>query len=108
MNQCPCGSFTSIGCGQTGRPLYLEEMEMKTEKNEYGTYEVHQTFRIYGDDKSAYLEVGEDGDCLGLIEVRTVDLHSENYYGKIRLPLMPKLARLLGQTLIKMADEMEK
>jgi hypothetical protein len=71
------------------------------------TYKTQHVLRVYGDDKDAFLEIGEDRDHLGLIEIRTTTEDSVNYYGNTRLPLTPKLAKMLGLALIKLAGEMD-
>jgi hypothetical protein len=70
---------------------------------------VGHTYKIFGDDsEGAFLEVAEDEECYEILEVRTTNELSEQYYGKIRLPLNKEMARLLGETLIRASNEMEK
>ena len=66
---------------------------------------VNHFYRITDDDHEAFIEVGKNGDG-GLIEIRTTTEYSQQYYGQIRLPLTKELAKLLGETLIKAAQEM--
>jgi len=71
-------------------------------------YKVKKTFKVYGDDKDASIEVGDDHDDIGLIEISTTDEYSRKYYGEFRIGLTKELAKLLGETLIKAANENEK
>ncbi len=71
-------------------------------------YFTEHIIKVYGDVEEAFIEVGPDTDVPGIIVLSTNSPGSQEYYGKVRLALMPKLARLLGEALIKMANEYEK
>lgn len=70
---------------------------------------VEHVFRVYdlnGD--GAFLEVGTDGDGLDMVEIRTTDKTSKEWFGEHRLSIDKDTARALGETLIKAANELEK
>jgi hypothetical protein len=55
-----------------------------------------------------FLEVGPDSEFSTLLELRTTDEKSKQFYGDIRIVLTKEMAKALGETLIKAANEMEK
>lgn len=63
--------------------------------------------RVYTDEGKACIEVGPDADGLGLVELRTTNEISEEYFGKIRAGMSVEVARSLGSALIAAANEAE-
>ena len=59
--------------------------------------------RIYDNNDGRYVEVGPDGDGLG-VEIRTTGENIE-YFGKINLTLSAEMAKELGRALMLAADE---
>ena len=66
---------------------------------------VEKIYRIWNDDEGVFLEIGPDSDRMGGIEIRTTTIKSEEYYGKLRLPLSPELAKKLGEILIQASEK---
>ena len=67
-----------------------------------------EVFRcVYNDDTGAYIQVGPDGDSLDLVDIRTVDPHSIEYYGKCQLTLHPEYAIALARAILQAAQEAE-
>jgi hypothetical protein len=64
--------------------------------------------KIWDDEDGVYVQVGPDGDSLDLVELRTVDETSEQFYGKIRFVMHPIQAREVAAAILACADEMEK
>jgi len=52
----------------------------------------------------AVLEVGTDGS---LVEIRTPDARSIEWYGKVRLGLQPEIAVALAHAILKVAKTLE-
>lgn len=61
--------------------------------------------RVFNDDEGVFIEVGPDSEGLSLIEIRTTEPKSVEWYGKIRLPMSRELALKLGQTLVAAATD---
>lgn len=70
-------------------------------------YEIEVVYKIFNNADGAYLEVGPDSDGLGCVELRVPE-KQEHYFGKVRLAVSPELARLIGQAMIKAADDIAK
>ena len=75
------------------------------------TFFVEPVVRLWApstpDKPNVSIIVGYDGDDLGLVEMRTEDQESKEYFGNLHLSLPPKMARQLGQALIEIAGRME-
>lgn len=63
---------------------------------------------VWDDEEGVALQVGPDSDSLGLVELRPKDEKAEEYWGKLRLTLHPKMAAALGQALINAAADADK
>lgn len=61
--------------------------------------------RVFDDNEGVFIEVGPDCDGLGCVEVRTTNKECQDYFGEAKLTMSPAIARLLGEALIKAADE---
>lgn len=70
-------------------------------------YETEVVRRIYDNDEGVYVEVGPDSDALGLVELRTGDKASEDYYGKLRFTMTKEQAIAVGHALIAAAAEVK-
>lgn len=54
------------------------------------------------------VEIGEDSDCPGLLELRTMGSENKEYFGVVNLTAMtPEFARHLGLALCAAANEQE-
>ncbi len=71
--------------------------------NDYDTETVR---RICDNQRGTYIEIGPDGDGLGLIEVRTSGKSAE-HYGEIRLVIPTVMARLLSYALVRCSEELD-
>ena len=70
---------------------------------------VESVYKIYSPEgDGAFLEVGPDSDGLDMIEVRTTDKASEEWFGKFRFGVPKDMAKALGEILIKASQESEK
>jgi hypothetical protein len=61
--------------------------------------------RIYDDNTGACIQVGPDGDALGLVQLRTPDSVSKENFGDVRLTLEPEMAVLVGNALLSAAAD---
>ena len=62
--------------------------------------------RVVWDDKDGVsLSIGPDSDSLGLVEMRTTDTKSAEFYGKVRLCMPKEMAIAVGEALIAAAEE---
>lgn len=72
------------------------------------TFYVEPLVRLWTpNERDTFLDVGRDGDDFGLVELRTGNEKSAQYYGEIRLALNPDMARQLGRALIEVADRLD-
>lgn len=55
----------------------------------------------------AVLEVGTDPDTGSLVEIRTPDARSIEWYGEVRLGLEPEIAVALAHAILKVAKTLE-
>jgi hypothetical protein len=68
-------------------------------------YSLEVVRKVYDDDQGVALEVGPDCDGTGLVQLRAVTPASQEYFGSVDLTVTPKMAKLLGEALIKAAEE---
>ena len=57
--------------------------------------------------RDAVLEVGFDPDTGSLVEIRTPDARSIEWYGEVRLGLEPEVAVALAHAILKVAKTLE-
>lgn len=62
--------------------------------------ETEVLYRVHYD--RHFIEVGEDADGLGMIEIRTSG-ESAGYFGAVRLSITPEVAKHLGAALLNAA-----
>lgn len=63
--------------------------------------------RLHEPHERVCLEVGEDPDIEGLVQLRTPDKESKTYYGEIRLTVSSDKARQLAAALISVANQLD-
>jgi len=68
---------------------------------------VSSLFKVWNDDDGVSIEVGEDLDGLGLIEIRTVDDDSKTWFGDFRVPLSLPMAKGVVKALQEMIRQIE-
>lgn len=68
-------------------------------------YSVELYRKVYDDDHGVCIEVGPDSDGLGVVQVRTPDAASKEYFGDIRFTVPKEMAAILGKALIDAASE---
>jgi hypothetical protein len=64
--------------------------------------------RVYDDDRGSYIQVGPDADALDLVEIRTTNQLSREYFGDFRLVLHPEFAIALANAMIAAAQEAQR
>jgi hypothetical protein len=64
--------------------------------------------RVYNDDHGSYIQVGPDADALDLVEIRTTNPLSKEYFGDFRLVLHPEFALALAFAIISAAEEAQR
>lgn len=67
-------------------------------------FDIETIIRLHEPMEYAYLEIGEDPDIPRIVQLRTPNKESVEYYGDINLSLSPEKARQLGAALIQIAD----
>ena len=60
---------------------------------------------VWHDKEGVAIQVGPDADGLNLVQVKTYDKKSEEFYGVIRFTMDAEVARSLGRALIDAADD---
>jgi hypothetical protein len=60
---------------------------------------------VWHDKEGVAIQVGPDADGLNLVQVKTYDKKSEEFYGPVRFTMDASIARALGQALINAADD---
>jgi hypothetical protein len=68
-------------------------------------YEVEIVRRVYDNVAGAYVEVGPDGDGLGIVEIRTSGKNVD-HFGPIRFAIAPDMALALADAIKACAEEM--
>jgi hypothetical protein len=68
-------------------------------------FEVETVTRIHIEE--ATLEIGSDADTGELVEIRTPNAESVDYFGDIRLSLSPSMAHAVGTALIEQARRLK-
>ena len=63
--------------------------------------------RVYNDDSGVYIQVGPDADALNLVEIRTTNPLSKEFYGDFRIVLQPEYAIALAEAILAAAREAE-
>ena len=72
------------------------------------TFEVEPIVRLHSKYESAYIEVGTDPDFPEIIQIRTMDEKSRDYFGPVSLSLGVAHIRQLAEALIHVANAVEK
>jgi hypothetical protein len=62
---------------------------------------------VWHDKEGVAIQVGPDADGLNLVQVKTYDKKSEEFYGPIRFTMDADIARALGWALIRASEEAE-
>jgi hypothetical protein len=60
---------------------------------------------VWHDKEGVAIQVGPDADGLNLVQVKTYDKKSEEFYGPVRFTMDASIARALGRALINAADD---
>jgi hypothetical protein len=63
---------------------------------------------VWHDKEGVAIQVGPDADGLNLVQVKTCDAKSEEFYGPIRFTMDADVARALGRALINAADDADR
>ena len=64
--------------------------------------------RVWHDKEGVAIDIGPDGDALGLVWLRNVDAKSVEYFGKLHVTFEPDMARAIGEALVMAADAAER
>lgn len=72
-------------------------------------YSLEKVYEAWDDTEGVRLIVRPDSDGGSYVELGTPgnDAKSEDYFGKIRLVLPPKLARIIGEALVACAKDLD-
>lgn len=70
-------------------------------------FQFEPIIRLREPNEGVCIEVGEDPDLEGLVQLRTPDRESKLYYGEIRLTVSPNKARQLAEALISVANQLD-
>ena len=70
------------------------------------SYTLETIKRVYDDSNGVYIEISLDPDTGTAISIRTTDKGSKEYFGEIDLTLQRGMAKLLGEALITMSQDL--